>query len=80
MFENIDLITNFSPVFELPGTEPAIHSTRFSGMHPFDTYHWEKVSGPTCIDGQLQETWCYIECAGGRCQPLWCEDRIAGPC
>jgi len=80
MFENIAAIVEFVPSFEMATAEPVSRSMHHPGMQPFDTYHWEKVSGPTCIDGQLRETWCYIECAGGSCQTLWCEDRNAGPC
>ena len=80
MIENIDAIAGFTPAYGLPAVEPANGTARLGMMQPFDTYHWEKVSGPTCRDGQLHETWCYIECAGGTCQALWCEDRIVGSC
>lgn len=80
MIDNIDAIAGFTPAFGLPISESTTRSTRLAVMQPFDTYYWEKVAGPTCRDGQLHETWCYVECAGGTCQTLWCEDRTVGPC
>ena len=80
MVDNIDTTASFPSVFEPSFSESTTPATRLALIHPFDTYYWEKVSGPTCINGQLHETWCYVECAGGTCQTLWCEDRIVGSC
>jgi hypothetical protein len=80
MLDNIIATAGFRPTLGRPSAESTTPLARITAMHPFDTYHWEKITGPTCVDGQLHETWCYIECAGGSCQTLWCEDRTVGPC
>ena len=81
MLDNIASSIDITPAFGLPGAELATRSTRLAGPRiPSNTYHWEKIAGPTCRDRLLHETWCYVECAGGTCQALWCEDRAVGPC
>jgi hypothetical protein len=80
MLDNIDATFDFIPAHSLSSTESTTPIARISMMHPFDTYHWEKIAGPTCVNGVLHETWCYVECSGGTCQTLWCEDRSVGPC